>query len=152
MKKRFTEEKIIGFLREAEAGLSVKDLCHRHGFSEAIYYLWKAKFGGMGGTRCQAPEETGDRERTAKEAACSDDARGTDQPRGAAPKVVAVPETRELVRFAQSQGLSERRALKLACMSPSVLRYERRDDGNGELRERIVALAHRHGTGATATG
>jgi putative transposase len=58
--------------------------------------------------------------------------------------VVTVPGKRELVRFAQTQGLSERRALKLACMSPSVLRYERRDDGNGELRERIVALAHRH--------
>lgn len=47
MKKRFTEEKIIGFLREAEGGLPVKDLCRRHGFSEASYYLWKSKFGGM---------------------------------------------------------------------------------------------------------
>lgn len=57
---------------------------------------------------------------------------------------MTVPARRELVRYAQSQGLSERRALKLACLSPSVLRYERRDDGNGDLRERIVALAHRH--------
>lgn len=47
MKKRFSEEQIIGFLREAEAGLAVKDLCRRHGFSEASYYLWKSKFGGM---------------------------------------------------------------------------------------------------------
>ena len=47
MKKRFTEEQIIGFLREADAGLAVKDLCRRHGFSEASYYLWKSKFGGM---------------------------------------------------------------------------------------------------------
>ena len=39
MKKRFTEAQIIGFLREAEAGLPVKDLCRRHGFSEASYYL-----------------------------------------------------------------------------------------------------------------
>jgi len=58
--------------------------------------------------------------------------------------VVTVPARRELVRYAQARGLSERRALKLACLSPSVLRYERRDDGNGELRSRIVALAHRH--------
>ena len=59
---------------------------------------------------------------------------------------MTVPARRELVRYAQSRGLSERRALKLACLSPSVLRYERRDDGNGDLRERIVALAHRrHG-------
>lgn len=45
--RRFTEEQIIGFLREAEAGLSIKELCHRHGFSEASYYLWRNKFGGM---------------------------------------------------------------------------------------------------------
>ena len=47
MKKRFTEEQIIGFLAEAETGLSVKELCRRHGFSEASYYLWRSKFGGM---------------------------------------------------------------------------------------------------------
>mgnify|MGYP000665019585 FL=1 len=47
MKKRFTEEKIIGFLREAESGLPVAELCRRHGFSEASYYLWRNKFGGM---------------------------------------------------------------------------------------------------------
>lgn len=47
MKKRFTEEQIIGFLRETEAGLPIKELCRRHGFSEASYYLWRSKFGGM---------------------------------------------------------------------------------------------------------
>jgi putative transposase len=47
VKKRFSEDQIIGFLREADAGLAVKDLCRKHGFSEASYYAWKAKFGGM---------------------------------------------------------------------------------------------------------
>ena len=47
MKKRFTEEQIIGFLREADKGIAVKDLCRKHGFSEASYYLWRSKFGGM---------------------------------------------------------------------------------------------------------
>ena len=47
MKKRFSEEQIIGFLREAEAGMPVKELCRKHGFSEASYYLWRRKFGGM---------------------------------------------------------------------------------------------------------
>ncbi len=47
MKKRFTEAQIIGFLREAEAGLLIKELCRKYGFSEASYYLWRSKFGGM---------------------------------------------------------------------------------------------------------
>jgi putative transposase len=47
MKKRYSEEQIIKFLREADTGIPVKDLCRRHGFSEASYYLWRGKFGGM---------------------------------------------------------------------------------------------------------
>ena len=45
MKKRFTEEQIIGFLKEA--GMPVKELCRQHGFSDASFYIWRAKFGGM---------------------------------------------------------------------------------------------------------
>ena len=47
MKKRYSEEQIIGFLKEAETGISVKELCRRHGFSEGSFYLWRSKFGGM---------------------------------------------------------------------------------------------------------
>jgi putative transposase len=47
VKKRFSEEQIIGFLREADKGVAVKELCRRHNFSEASYYLWRSKFGGM---------------------------------------------------------------------------------------------------------
>ncbi|HXF07664.1 MAG TPA: transposase, partial [Alphaproteobacteria bacterium] len=43
MKKRFTEEQMIGFLREAEAGVPVKELCCRQGFSEGWYELWRSK-------------------------------------------------------------------------------------------------------------
>ena len=47
MKKRYTEEQIIGFLQEADAGVPIVELCRRHGFSEASFYLWRNKFGGM---------------------------------------------------------------------------------------------------------
>lgn len=47
MKQRFTEAQIVGFLREADAGIPVKDLCRTHGFSDASYYLWRSTFGGM---------------------------------------------------------------------------------------------------------
>ncbi len=47
MKKRFTEEQIIGILKEAEGGLKPAELCRKYGISEATYYNWKAKFGGI---------------------------------------------------------------------------------------------------------
>ena len=47
MKKRYTEEQIIGFLKEADGGVPVKELCRKHGFSEPSYYAWRSKFGGM---------------------------------------------------------------------------------------------------------
>ena len=46
-RSRFTEEQIIGILKEHEAGVSVSDLCRKHGVSDASIYKWKARFGGM---------------------------------------------------------------------------------------------------------
>lgn len=47
MKKRFTDEQIIGFLKQAAAGAPIKELCRKHGFSDASFYLWRRKFGGL---------------------------------------------------------------------------------------------------------
>ena len=46
-KRRFTEQQIIGFLKEAEAGMPVKELRRKHGFSDAAFYGWRTKFGGL---------------------------------------------------------------------------------------------------------
>ena len=48
MKRRFTDEQIIGMLREHEAGLKTSDVCRKYGISDATFYKYKAKFGGMG--------------------------------------------------------------------------------------------------------
>jgi putative transposase len=50
MKSRFTDEQIIGFLKQAESGVTVKDLCRKHGFSDATFYKWRGRFGGMEAT------------------------------------------------------------------------------------------------------
>lgn len=46
-RSRFTEEQIIGILREQEAGVATAEVCRRHGVSSATFYKWKAKFGGL---------------------------------------------------------------------------------------------------------
>lgn len=46
-KSRYTDEQIIGFIRQAEAGLRIKELCRKGGFSDATFYKWRAKYGGM---------------------------------------------------------------------------------------------------------
>ena len=46
-RRRFTEEQIIGVLKEAETGVKTADLCRRHGISDATFYTWRAKYGGL---------------------------------------------------------------------------------------------------------
>ena len=45
--KRFSEEQIIGVLKEADAGMKVADLCRKHGISDATFYNWRSRYGGM---------------------------------------------------------------------------------------------------------
>ncbi len=52
-KSRFTDEQIVGFLKQAEAGMSVKDICRQGGFSDATFYKWRARFGGMEASEAQ---------------------------------------------------------------------------------------------------
>ena len=57
---RFSEEQIIGILREHEAGAKTPELCRRHGISDATFYKWKAKYGGLevsDARRLKAPED-----------------------------------------------------------------------------------------------
>jgi putative transposase len=46
-KSKYTEEQIIGFIKQVEAGMSLKELCRKHGFSDASFYKWRSKYGGM---------------------------------------------------------------------------------------------------------
>jgi putative transposase len=57
MKKRFTEEQIIGVLKEAEAGAKVADISRKYGIAEATFYNWKTKFGGMTVSEAQRLKE-----------------------------------------------------------------------------------------------
>ena len=56
-KSRFSEEQIIGILKEYEAGAKVDELCRRHGMSSATMYKWKAKYGGLGASELKRIKE-----------------------------------------------------------------------------------------------
>lgn len=47
MKKRFTDEQIINILKEGDAGIPVKEICRKYGISDATFYTWRKKYGGM---------------------------------------------------------------------------------------------------------
>ena len=46
-KSRFTESQIVSILKETDGGVQIKDICRKHGISDATYYNWKSKYGGM---------------------------------------------------------------------------------------------------------
>ena len=56
-RSRFTERQIVSILKEAEAGATVKEICRRHGISDATYYNWKSRYGGMSASELKRLKE-----------------------------------------------------------------------------------------------
>ncbi|WP_088861245.1 IS3 family transposase [Laribacter hongkongensis] len=144
MKKRFTEEQIIGFLREAEAGMPIAELCRRHAFSEASYYLWRSKFGGMNVSEAKRLKERETENARLKKLLAETMLENEIAKEALRKKLVSAPSRRELVRHLVGKGLSERRSLRLAGMSPGSFRYHPATDRNAALKAQIIALAQRH--------
>ena len=65
-KSRFSEEQIIGVLKEAEAGRKIRDLCRAHGISEQTFHRWKAKYGGLGVNEARRLKQLEDENRRLK--------------------------------------------------------------------------------------
>jgi len=66
-KSRYREEQIIGILKQHEAGVKTADLCREHGISEATFYNWKAKFGGLDVSEAQRLRQMEDENRRLKQ-------------------------------------------------------------------------------------
>lgn len=64
--KRFSEEQIIGVLKEGEAGAKTADLCRRHGITQQTFYRWKSKYGGLDGSEMRRLRQLEDENRKLK--------------------------------------------------------------------------------------
>lgn len=94
-KSRFSEDQIIGILKEHQAGIPVIDLCRKHGISDATFYTWRTKYGGMDVSDARKLKALEDENRKLK-AACRVDAGRCHAPRGSR-KTLLTPSSRRTV-------------------------------------------------------
>nr|WP_183267566.1 IS3 family transposase [Acidocella aromatica] len=139
---RFSEEQIIGILKEQDAGSKTADICRRHGISDATFYKWKAKYGGLEvseAKRLKALEDENAKLKKLLAEAMLDNAVLKDL---GGKKMVTPGAKREAVAHARAEfGMSERRACEIIGISRRVLRYVSRRPDDAPLRARLCALA-----------
>ncbi|ELY2043108.1 IS3 family transposase [Enterobacter ludwigii] len=143
MKKRFSDEQIISILREAEAGVSARELCRKHAISDATFYTWRKKYGGMEVPevkRLKSLEEENARlKKLLAEAMLDKEALQVALGR----KLLTTGQKREaVVLMCDATGLSQRRACRLTGLSLSTCRYDaQRPAADAHLSGRITELA-----------
>jgi putative transposase len=141
-KSRYTEEQIIGILKQHEAGVKTADVCREHGISAATFYGWKSKFGGMEVSEAQRLKAMEDENRRLKLLVAELSLHGEALEGSHTKKRLELAGLREEVAFVSVEfRLSERTACKLLGVERSSYRYEPRPDRNIELREALVKLA-----------
>ncbi|MDT3678546.1 MAG: IS3 family transposase [Burkholderiaceae bacterium] len=143
MKKRFTEEQIIAVLREAEAGAKVAELLRKHGISEATFYNWKAKYGGMTVSDAKRLKELETENSRLKKLLAEAELDKSALKELLSPKVVSPQARREAVEMLMTErAMGVTRACGLVGISRSAFRYEsKRAEANAHLSARLAALA-----------
>ncbi|MAL75014.1 MAG: IS3 family transposase [Rhodospirillaceae bacterium] len=140
---RFSEEQIIGVLKEAEAGAKTADVARRHGVSEATIYNWKSKYGGLEVSEARRLKELESENAKLKRLladAMLDQAALKDL---LGKKVLTPAAKREAVAHLQAcHGMSERRACRVIDADRKSVRYRSTRDDDSELREKLRELAN----------
>ncbi|MBY5356482.1 IS3 family transposase [Rhizobium leguminosarum] len=142
-KQRFTEEQIIAVLKEQEAGAKVVDLCRKHGISEATFYNWKAKYGGMEVSEAKRLKALEDENARLKKLLAEQmlDAAALRELLGK--KMVGPAAQRDAVTHLKAvMGLSERRACQIISADRKTIRYRSSRPPEVELRAKLRDLAN----------
>ncbi|WP_422614097.1 IS3 family transposase [Chromobacterium amazonense] len=144
-KSRYTEEQIIGFLKQAELGMAIKEVCRQGGFSEATFYKWRSKYGGMNVAELQRARDLEAENARLKKllAEAHLDIEALKVAFGN--KALAPQAKRQAIRIMLSSGLalSERRACRLVGLSRDAWRHPPQTDAfTHRLTARIIDIAH----------
>ena len=141
-RKRFTEEQIIGILKEHELGAKTADLCRKHGISEATFYNWKSKFGGMDVSEAKRLKGL-ETENAKLKRLLADAMLDNAALEGSVVKKMVTPAARReaVAHLRGAHEMSERRACRVIGCDRMTVRYRSRRPDDPRLRERLRALA-----------
>ncbi|PDT25785.1 IS3 family transposase [Rhizobium sp. L9] len=142
-KQRYTEEQIIAVLKEQEAGAKVAELCRKHGISDATFYNWKAKYGGMEVSEAKRLKALEEENAKLKKLLAEQmlDAAALRELLGK--KMVGPVAKRDAVAHLKTvMGLSERRACQIISADRKMVRYRPSRPPEVELRARLRDLAN----------
>ena len=141
-RSRFTEEQIIGVLREQQAGMKVAEVCRKHGISEPTFYAWKAKYRRHERVRCQTAKAARGREHELEKLLAGGDA-GQRSVEGHHVKKVMTPAARRAAVNAarEAHGISERRACSIFGTDRRAMRYRHRRADDAATRTRLKEQA-----------
>ncbi|WP_244471903.1 transposase, partial [Rhizobium phaseoli] len=142
-KQRFTEEQIIAVLKEQEAGAKAADLCRKHGISEATFYNWKAKYGGMEVSEAKRLKALEDENARLKKLLAEQMLDAAALRELLAKKMVGPAAKREAVTHLKAvMGLSERRACQIISADRKTVRYRSCRPPEVALRAKLRDLAN----------
>jgi len=147
-KSLFSEAQIMGVLRQAEAGMSVPELCREHGISSATFYKWRSKYGGMDASMMSQMKALEEENRRLKRM-YADLSMQADLLKEALGKKIARPaQRRDLAMKAVAQrGISITLACRTFCVSETCYRYSAKFDGENErIADLLLGLTAAHRT------
>nr|WP_255202929.1 IS3 family transposase [Vibrio natriegens] len=147
MKKRFNEQQIIAILKEAEAGIPARELCRKHGISDATFYTWRKKYAGLDVSEARRLKALEDENARLKKLLAETLLDAEALKIGSQSKVLTVEDKRKAVKVIQKDTqLSERRACLLVGIQRASMRYQpqaNREDDKLQARIKELALERR---------